>query len=143
MEAARAGEAGKGFAVVAAEVRSLAQRSSDAAADTSRLIKESDANVKQGAQLMSAAVSAFDEIQEQVGGLARAMSDIRTANSEQAAGVNEINQAMTELDANTQRNSDASSRNAGLSDVLDRELSALARQLDFFRTEAEARRRAA
>ncbi len=140
VEAARAGEAGKGFAVVAAEVRSLAQRSSDAAADTSRLIKESDANVKQGAQLMSAAVTAFDEIQDQVGALARTMSEIRTANADQAAGVNEINQAMVDLDSATQQNADASSRNAGLADALDKELSELAGRLEFFRTEVVAAR---
>ena len=133
VEAARAGEAGKGFAVVASEVRNLAQRSSDAAADTSRLIKESSGNVERGAQLMTSAVQVFGEIREQVDALARSIADIDTANTEQAAGVNEINSAVADLDANTQANAHAAVENAAAARSLDSELSDLAEMLEFFR----------
>lgn len=132
VEAARAGEAGKGFAVVAAEVRTLAQRSSDAAADTTRLIKESAENVQQGARMMSSAVEVFDDIRARVEALAQGIADIETANSEQSAGVNEINQAVADLDDNTQGNAHASTENASAARELDGELGELAKTLSFF-----------
>ena len=140
VEAARAGEAGKGFAVVASEVRNLAQRSSDAAADTTRLIKQSSADVEQGAKLMASAVEVFAEIRGQVGELARKIAEINAANTEQASGVNEINHAMSELDSNTQRNAEISTRNASAARDLDQELATLTEMLAFFRcTPAGAR----
>ncbi len=144
VEAARAGEAGKGFAVVASEVRNLAQRSSDAAADTTRLIKQSSADVEQGARLMASAVEVFAEIRGQVGELARKIAEINSANTEQASGVNEINHAMSELDSNTQRNAEISTRNASAARDLDTELATLTEMLDFFRySRPGARARAA
>ncbi|WP_339952148.1 methyl-accepting chemotaxis protein [uncultured Albimonas sp.] len=140
VEAARAGEAGKGFAVVASEVRNLAQRSSDAAADTTRLIKQSSSDVEQGAKLMASAVEVFAEIRGQVGELARKIAEINSANTEQASGVNEINHAMSELDSNTQRNAEISTRNASAARDLDQELATLQEMLAFFRcTTAGAR----
>ncbi|MGG7564963.1 methyl-accepting chemotaxis protein [Rhodovulum sp. DZ06] len=141
VEAARAGEAGKGFAVVAAEVRTLAQRSSDAASDTAQLIKESAENVEKGAQMMDAAVEVFGDIRKRVDELAKGIRDIETANREQSEGVNEINAAVADLDDNTQGNAHASSENAAVARSLDEELSDLAQMLAFFRMKEEARRR--
>lgn len=143
VEAARAGEAGKGFAVVAAEVRTLAQRSSDAAADTTRLIKESEENVERGARMMSAAVEVFSDIRERVDSLAKSIADIETANSEQSSGVNEINQAVADLDNTTQGNAEASTENAAAARSLDTELADLAEMLNFFRITVSSMRRAA
>ncbi|MDF2232269.1 PAS domain-containing methyl-accepting chemotaxis protein [Albimonas sp. CAU 1670] len=139
VEAARAGEAGKGFAVVASEVRNLAQRSSDAAADTTKLIKQSAADVEQGATLMASAVEVFAEIRTLVDELSRQISEINTANTEQASGVNEINHAMSELDSNTQRNAEISTRNASAARNLDEELAELREILGFFRRSGAGR----
>ncbi|WP_118136563.1 PAS domain-containing methyl-accepting chemotaxis protein [Oceanicella sp. SM1341] len=140
VEAARAGEAGKGFAVVASEVRNLAQRSSEAAADTSRLIKESSTNVEAGVQLMSSTVEVFSDIREFVGKLQRGIADISSANTEQATGVNELNQALANLDATTQSNTDLSSSNSSVARKLEAELEDLSTILGFFRSETEVRR---
>ncbi|QDL93017.1 PAS domain S-box protein [Paroceanicella profunda] len=142
VEAARAGEAGKGFAVVASEVRNLAQRSSEAAADTSRLIKESSANVDAGVQLMSSTVDVFSDIREFVGKLEKSISDIASANTEQATGVNELNQALANIDAATQSNSRLSERNSTVARELEGELGNLSEILGFFDLEQRTGRAA-
>ncbi len=98
VEAARAGEAGKGFAVVAAEVRSLAQRSSEAAKDISGLIAESAGHVTEGVRLVQRTGDALGRITGGIDGLARAIADIAAAGREQSQGVSEVNQAVTQLE---------------------------------------------
>ncbi|MEM1314231.1 MAG: methyl-accepting chemotaxis protein [Pseudomonadota bacterium] len=102
VEAARAGEAGKGFAVVAAEVRSLAQRSSEAARDITDLIKQSAANVSDGVAQVDATGSALDGIVGSVEEMSTAIREIAHAGREQGHAMSEINQAVGHLDETVQ-----------------------------------------
>lgn len=98
VEAARAGEAGRGFAVVATEVRSLAQRSSQAAKDIKQLIGSSSERVKEGVDLVNSAGTSLAEIVGQIRKVAGIVSGIAVANNEQAAGLEQINRTLTQLD---------------------------------------------
>ena len=102
VEAARAGEAGKGFAVVAEEVRSLAQRSADAAKETSNYIQESQGHAENGVRVSSEVDEVFQDIAasvQQVGGF---ITGVATASKEQADGIMQINQAIVDIDTVTQ-----------------------------------------
>ncbi len=92
VEAARAGEAGRGFAVVATEVRDLAQRSSQAAKDITDLINNSSNQVKDGVTLVNSAGSSLVEIVDSIKKVTTIVSDIAAASSEQARGLEQINQ---------------------------------------------------
>lgn len=104
VEAARAGESGRGFAVVAGEVRALAQRSSDAAKEINELISRSRGQVVEGVTLVGRAGEALTSIIEHVGNISGLVGDIARGNSEQAAGLGEINTSVSSLDAVTQQN---------------------------------------
>lgn len=104
VEAARAGEAGRGFAVVASEVRSLAQRSSEAAREISALIAQSGSQVKHGVELVDKVGSALSSIVESVTEVSSHVSSIATTSREQATGISEINQNVTDMDRTTQKN---------------------------------------
>ncbi|TCR63548.1 methyl-accepting chemotaxis protein [Bosea sp. BK604] len=104
VEAARAGDAGKGFAVVASEVRTLAQRSSDAAKDITALISESGAEVEQGVGLVRSAGEALGKIVEASKKVSATVSDISAASSEQANGIDEMSQTVAHMDEMTQQN---------------------------------------
>ena len=103
VEAARAGEAGRGFAVVATEVRALAQRSSQAAKDIKVLIGSSADQVQEGVTLVNSAGRTLGEIVNSIRKVAGIVSGIAVANSEQAAGLEQINKALTQLDDATQQ----------------------------------------
>jgi methyl-accepting chemotaxis protein len=104
VEAARAGEQGRGFAVVASEVRSLAQRSSAAAAEIKTIIGESGLAVAAGAALAADARSSMTAINASVAKVSAAIGEIRNASSEQADGIGHVNIAVSQLDQATQQN---------------------------------------
>lgn len=104
VEAARAGAEGKGFAVVASEVRALAHRSADAAKQIRALISESVNHVDAGTALVSEAGHTMIEIVRSVGRVTELMSDITSASAEQHTGIEQVNQAVTQMDEVTQQN---------------------------------------
>ena len=104
VEAARAGDAGKGFAVVASEVRSLAQRSSDAALDIRKLIEASAQQVQQGVKLVTCTGDALKNVVESIGQVEDSIGGIASACAEQSTGVQEISTAISHLDEITQSN---------------------------------------
>jgi len=104
VEAARAGEQGRGFAVVASEVRNLAQRSASAAKEIKTLIDDSVAKVDEGSRLVSQAGSTMSEIVVSVKRVTDIMGEITVASHEQENGIEQINQAVSEMDAVTQQN---------------------------------------
>ena len=104
VEAARAGEQGRGFAVVASEVRTLAQRSASAAKEIKELISDSVEKVGLGAKLVDQAGETMGEIVDSVKRVTDIMSEIALASQEQNAGIEQINQAVTQMDQVTQQN---------------------------------------
>jgi methyl-accepting chemotaxis protein len=104
VEAARAGEQGRGFAVVAAEVRNLAQRSAAAAKEVKGLIDDSVGKVEAGSQKVAEAGQTMDEIVASVRRVTDIMGEIAAASQEQTTGIEQINQAITQMDQVTQQN---------------------------------------
>ena len=104
VEAARAGEQGRGFAVVASEVRSLAQRSSSASKEIRGLIQDSIGHVRGGVELVSAAGASMDEIMHAIRRVTDLMGEIAAASAEQSQGIDQVNQAVSEMDRTTQHN---------------------------------------
>jgi methyl-accepting chemotaxis protein len=104
VEAARAGEAGKGFAVVANEVRALSQRSSQSLKDIRTLIAGSSSNVLEGSQLVRQAGVSLNDIVTSVKKVADLVSEIAAASQEQAAGVDQVSRAVSNMDEMTQQN---------------------------------------
>ncbi|HET6786449.1 MAG TPA: methyl-accepting chemotaxis protein [Aquabacterium sp.] len=104
VEAARAGEQGRGFAVVATEVRSLAQRSADAAREIKQLISASVERVEQGSELVGQAGATMNEVVSAIRHVTDIVSDIKTASIEQSQGVAQVSDAVVQMDEVTQQN---------------------------------------
>ncbi|AXK73510.1 methyl-accepting chemotaxis protein [Lysobacter sp. TY2-98] len=104
VEAARAGEQGRGFAVVASEVRSLAQRSAQAAKEIKGLINDSVEKVGEGTQLVDQAGQTMQEIVTSVKRVSDIIADISAASQEQTSGIEQVNQAILHMDESTQQN---------------------------------------
>ncbi|HDR9485167.1 TPA: Tar ligand binding domain-containing protein [Burkholderia aenigmatica] len=104
VEAARAGEQGRGFAVVAGEVRSLAQRSAQSAKEIKALIEDSVAQINGGAELVERAGDAMRTVSTSITRVVQTMSEITSASVEQSVGIEQVNQAVTQMDQLTQQN---------------------------------------
>jgi methyl-accepting chemotaxis protein len=133
VEAARAGEAGRGFAVVASEVRTLAQKSAQAAKDITELISSSSSQVQQGVDLVNRAGTSLQEIVESVKRVAQIVAEIASASAEQSVGIDQVNRALTQMDEVTQQNSALVEENAATASALEHQASAMDERVGFFR----------
>ena len=133
VEAARAGEQGRGFAVVAGEVRSLAQRSADAAKEIKGLITASVERVETGSRLVEGAGSTMQEVVQAVQRVTDMIGEITAASQEQSAGVAQVNQAVGQLDQMTQQNAALVEQSAAAAHSLREQAQQLAQAVSAFK----------
>jgi methyl-accepting chemotaxis protein len=133
VEAARAGEQGRGFAVVASEVRTLAQRSATAAKEIKQLIDESVSKVGAGARQVDEAGVTMREIVASIQRVTDIMADIQAASHEQTTGIEQINQAIVQMDQVTQQNAALVEESAAASEALQEQARKLSELVSIFR----------
>ncbi|HSG95000.1 MAG TPA: methyl-accepting chemotaxis protein, partial [Afifellaceae bacterium] len=141
VEAARAGDAGKGFAVVANEVRALAQRAATASKDIKALIVNSDSQVKAAVELVNQAGSSLTEIVTSVKKVADFVAEIAAASQEQSAGIDQVSNAITNMDEVTQQNASLVEETTAALTSAQTQIEDLRQAVGFFRT-AQAMRAA-
>jgi methyl-accepting chemotaxis protein len=142
VEAARAGEQGRGFAVVAGEVRALAQRSASAAKDIKTLINASVENVAEGTSLVAEAGKAMDQVVSSIQRVSDIVAEISAASTEQNVGVQQIGQAVSQLDDTTQQNAALVEESAAASKSLENQANDLVNAVAIFKLDAAANHRA-
>jgi methyl-accepting chemotaxis protein-1 (serine sensor receptor) len=138
VEAARAGEQGRGFAVVAAEVRSLAQRSAGAAKEIKALINDSAEKVRTGSELVDQSGKALADIVDSVKKVTDIVAEIAAASQEQSAGIDQVNNAVSQMDEMTQQNAALVEEAAAAARAMQEQAGELARQVAFFRLDGDA-----
>ncbi len=136
VEAARAGEAGRGFAVVASEVRSLAQRSAEAARQIKALIEESVAQIQNGSQQVQAAGSSMMGVVDAVRRVADTIAEVTASAQEQSEGIAQINAAMGALEQTTQQNAALVEQATAAAQALQQQAQDLIQALQVFRLAA-------
>ncbi|PSC05084.1 methyl-accepting chemotaxis protein [Alsobacter soli] len=140
VEAARAGEAGKGFAVVAAEVRTLAQRSSNAAKDITGLIASSGAQITEGVRLVRSTGDALGRIVAASHKVSATVQEISEAAARQSRGIEEMGAAVAHVDGSTEQNAALAEQSAAASETLASLIGALNQLVATFRTSTSAPR---
>jgi methyl-accepting chemotaxis protein-2 (aspartate sensor receptor) len=136
VEAARAGEQGKGFAVVAGEVRSLAQRSAQAAKEIKGLIEDSVSKVGAGSQQVERAGATMQEIVASVKRVTDIMGEISAASEEQSSGIDQVNRAVSQMDEVTQQNAALVEEAAAAAGSLQEQAERLAEAVAVFKVNA-------
>jgi len=134
VEAARAGEQGRGFAVVATEVRNLAQRSANAAKEIKSLIGDSVDKVESGSKLVADAGTTMEEIVRSVKRVTDIMAEIAAASAEQGSGIEQVNQAVGEMDKVTQQNAALVEQAAAAAESMQEQASTLSDVVASFKT---------
>ncbi|QXQ01545.1 MCP four helix bundle domain-containing protein [Stenotrophomonas indicatrix] len=139
VEAARAGEQGRGFAVVASEVRTLAQRAGVAAKEIKELIEDAAAKVQSGLAVTVESEAAIARVAQASSRTTQLMSDIAAASKEQAAGIEQVNQVVVQMDQVTQQNAALVEEATAASRALEEQAHALTTSVSVFQLEQGAR----
>jgi methyl-accepting chemotaxis protein len=138
VEAARAGEQGRGFSVVAAEVRSLAQRSAEAAREIKGLITDSVQRVESGGRLVMQAGATMEEIVTSVRRVTDIIGEISSATAEQSSGIGQVNTSVVQLDRMTQQNAALVEESAAAAESLKEQARRLAETIGGFKLDDSA-----
>jgi methyl-accepting chemotaxis protein len=136
VEAARAGDAGRGFAVVAQEVRTLAQRSAQSSKDIKSLIDDSSKQVSEGVNLVKTAVESLQDIYTSIDNVSELVGQIASASVEQSTSLDEINQAVLEMDNMTQQNASMAQESKNVSLMMREKSYNLIELVEYFKTDS-------
>lgn len=134
VESARAGEHGRGFAVVASEVRTLAQRSAEAAKEIKSLIEDSVAKVHQGSRMVNESGATLQKIVTSIKEVSRIIAEIASAGHEQSEGIKQVNNTITKLDDMTKQNAAMVEQVSRASQTMGEQARELSELVSFFRS---------